>query len=377
MTSPRKTAPGRHSRYWWFAFAVLLAWAGVATWVVPRLIEAAYYGRSLGFLNAIITGQATNPLETYLTFWNSVARPLTMGLAALVVLGYILRRFGPQIRDHTSRILAVGPAVPIRRRDFILVAVCFGLLTGGGEASYAAIRQWIEHRPSWDYSWDVIWMAPMAGAILFAALGLMMLAGLAIARRRPTLQFSFWVAFYGVFILLRVWLPGLMYFGSVLLAAGITLQLLRFTRTGGGGFLGTTRWVTAGLAAIVLLLGSAQRLSMWNSERRALAGLPASSPMRPNILLLILDTVRAPSMSLYGYSRPTTPNLERLADRAVVFDHALATASWTLPSHATIFTGRLPTELLADWMVPFGPTHLTLAEYLFTQGYETAGFVGI
>lgn len=354
----------------------ILIWTGVVTFAVPRLIEAAYYGRSLGFLNAIITGQATNSLETYLTLWNSVARKLTMGLVALVGLGYILWRFGTQIRDRINSILALGPSVPLRRRDFLLVAVYFGLLTGAGEAAYAGIRQWIQHRPSWDYSWDVVWSAPLAGAVLFGCVGIVMLAGLALVRRRSTLQLTLWLAFWGTYLLLRVWFPGVMHFGSILLAAGISIQLLRVTRNRVGGFLRTARWVTAGLAAIVLLLGSAQRLSRWNSERRALAGLPASSPMRPNILLLILDTVRAPSMSLYGYSRPTTPNLERLADRAVVFDYALATTSWTLPSHATIFTGRLPTELLADWRVPFGPTHLTLAEYLFTQGYETAGFVG-
>jgi arylsulfatase A-like enzyme len=369
-------ALGRHRRYWLFALAVLLVWVGIATWVVPRFIEAAYHGRSLGLLNAVITGQATNPLETYLATWNSIARKLTMGLAAVVLLGYILRRFRPQLRERTARILEVGPPVPVRHRDFLLVAVGFGLLTGVGEASYAAIRQWIEHRPSWDYSWEVIWMAPLGGAVLFASVGIMMLAGLAIARRRPTLQHTFWLAFYGTYILLRVWSPGMMQFGSVLLAGGITLQLLRFTRNRGRVFLGGARWVTAGLAALAVVLGSTQRLSRWNSERLALAGLTGSSQTGPNILLLILDTARAQSMSLYGYPRPTTPNLELLAKRGVVFNFALAPAPWTLPSHATVFTGRFPHELSTDWRVPLGPKYLTLAEHLVTEGYETAGFVG-
>jgi arylsulfatase A-like enzyme len=367
---------GRHRRYWLFALVILLAWFAAATWVVPRFIEAAYHGRSIGFLNAIITGQATHPVETYLTTWNALARLLTMGLVALVLLGSVLRHFGPQLRGHALRILALGPAFPVRRRDFLLIATMFGLLTGVSEASYAVIRQWIEQRPSWDYSWEVIWMAPLAGAILFATLGLLVLAGLTMARRRPTLRLTFWFAFYGIYLLFRAMLHGLMPFASLLLAAGISLQLQRFAARRGPVFLRRARWITAGVAAVVSVLGTSQLVSRWNSERHALASLPESSQTRPNILLLFLDTVRAQSMSLHGYPRPTTPNLERLAERAVVFDFALAPSPWTLPSHASAFTGKLPHELSADWRVPLGPKHPTLAEYLLSQGYETAGFAG-
>ena len=62
-------------------------------------------------------------------------------------------------------------------------------------------------------------------------------------------------------------------------------------------------------------------------------------------MLIVLDTVRAKSLSLYGYSRATTPNLDRLAARGVVFERALSTAPWTLPSHGSMFTGRFPHEL--------------------------------
>ena len=81
------------------------------------------------------------------------------------------------------------------------------------------------------------------------------------------------------------------------------------------------------------------------SERRALAALPPAPVGAPNVLLITLDTVRAQNLSLYGYSRPTTPHLERLAKKGVLFERALATTSWTLPSHASMFTGRLPREL--------------------------------
>jgi arylsulfatase A-like enzyme len=54
---------------------------------------------------------------------------------------------------------------------------------------------------------------------------------------------------------------------------------------------------------------------------------------------------------------------------------AFATSSWTLPSHASLFTGRWPHELGVDWTSPLGKGTPTLAEYLAAHGYDTAGFV--
>ena len=90
----------------------------------------------------------------------------------------------------------------------------------------------------------------------------------------------------------------------------------------------------------------------------------------------MLDTVRADHLSLYGYERRTSPTLERLAKRGIRFDQARATAPWTLPSHASMFTGRWPHELSTKWMCPLRGDVPTLAEYLGSLGYATAGFVG-
>ncbi|MEO8201605.1 MAG: sulfatase, partial [Gemmatimonadota bacterium] len=72
--------------------------------------------------------------------------------------------------------------------------------------------------------------------------------------------------------------------------------------------------------------------------------------------------------------RPTTPELERWAGRGVRFNRALSTAPWTFPSHATMFTGRLPHELTASWMTPLNNSYPTLSELLGARGYVTAGF---
>ncbi len=110
------------------------------------------------------------------------------------------------------------------------------------------------------------------------------------------------------------------------------------------------------------------------SEHRAVSALPPAPASAQNVLLIVWDTVRASNLSLQGYSRPTTPNLERLAGRGVRFDLAFSTSSWTLPSHASLFTGRWPHELGVDWKSPLRDDVPTLAESLASHGYETAGF---
>lgn len=108
---------------------------------------------------------------------------------------------------------------------------------------------------------------------------------------------------------------------------------------------------------------------------RALSEVAFRPPVQPNVLLVVLDTVRAKSCSVYGHNRPTTPGLERLAEDSVVFDHAIAPSTWTLPSHAAIFTGRYPTDVgvHAENMV-LPESESTLAEDLTDAGYATGVF---
>ncbi|MEW6584970.1 MAG: sulfatase [Nitrospirota bacterium] len=64
----------------------------------------------------------------------------------------------------------------------------------------------------------------------------------------------------------------------------------------------------------------------------------------PNIVLIVLDTAAAKHMSLYGYHRDTTPELERIAEESVVYTKCFSPGTWTVPSHASLFTGLYPTE---------------------------------
>ncbi|QRV13451.1 sulfatase [Haloterrigena salifodinae] len=91
-----------------------------------------------------------------------------------------------------------------------------------------------------------------------------------------------------------------------------------------------------------------------------------------NVLFVVLDTVRKDRLGPYGYERETTPELSAFAEEATVFESAVAPAPWTLPVHASLFTGRYPSQHGADQGSPYLEDETTLAEVLSAAGYDTA-----
>lgn len=94
-----------------------------------------------------------------------------------------------------------------------------------------------------------------------------------------------------------------------------------------------------------------------------------------NVVLISIDTLRADHLGCYGYGRDTSPFLDELADRGVLFEHAIVQVPGTLPSHMSMLTGLLPAE--HDVRPPDGalsPKIRTLAERLLRRGVRTAGF---
>lgn len=100
---------------------------------------------------------------------------------------------------------------------------------------------------------------------------------------------------------------------------------------------------------------------------------------RPDVLFIILDSMRRDRVSTYGHRRATTPTLDALAEQATVFDNAFAPAPWTLPSHCSFFTGLYPSEHgitngFADRDLRLDEDIETVAQRLNKDGYRTAGF---
>ena len=258
-------------------------------------------------------------------------------------------------------------------KDLLRLAASLGLAVGFFEAAFRVVQRMTGRRTF--LSRDVLWMAPLADLALFLLVALIAIA-IARAIRRPLdLRTAFTILAFIAILGPILAFPRLHPVAGLVLALGIAAVagrgLARVPRP--------RRRAERALVPLLTLLGIAfasVRGGEWLRERGALAGLPpAVASGSPSVLLLILDTVRAKSLGLYGYDLPTTPRLEAL-EGAVVFDRAWATAPWTLPSHVGFFTGLYPYETEADWLAPLGPEPLTLAEYLASRGYVTGGFVG-
>ena len=261
--------------------------------------------------------------------------------------------------------------------DIAWLVLAAGLAAGVGEAAVKygllpyqetlGIR--VEIHP------QAVWMGAVAGSllVLFPTLaafvvGSWLKRGL---RGYPVavLTASF-IAFYSVILIpMRV-----SAFALAILSLGAAWQVARFASARPD----LARIIVKRAACLLLLVCIAVSAFIngrqWWRERTAIASLPPASNDAPNVLLLVLDTVRGTEMGMLGYGRKTTPNIDQWAKRGVVFEKAIAPSPWTLPSHASLFTGKWPHETGVDWFKPLGVEHLTVSERLTALGYATGGF---
>ena len=101
------------------------------------------------------------------------------------------------------------------------------------------------------------------------------------------------------------------------------------------------------------------------------AGCHEPPPVPRNLVLVSLDTLRADHLGLYGYPKRTSPELDRWAEHAFVFENAVSASNYTLAAHHALFQSKTAT-VARDAR----DTGLTLAEMLKAQGFATAGFTG-
>lgn len=275
----------------------------------------------------------------------------------------------------------------VRPGRLLLIALWFALSAGLIEGSVLSVRKFVLQQKI-GMSWHVAWMVPVADVLLFAISAvLLLLASWLLASwrgwRLASLRNSAFVFSFLGYLSLLLMISSMHRYASMVLAVGAAVQTARLIQAHSGGFnlfvTRTIRWMVA------IVIGLALGMLGWEklAERRVLANLPPAPANSPNVLLITLDTVRAESLSLHGYSRPTSPQLERLAKSGVVFERAVSTSSWTLPSHASMFTGLYLYELPefastladADGDRPADNSGLALPKALSNLGYVTAGFV--
>jgi arylsulfatase A-like enzyme len=96
---------------------------------------------------------------------------------------------------------------------------------------------------------------------------------------------------------------------------------------------------------------------------------------KPNVIFIVLDTHRVDRLGCYGYGRDTSPNLDAYAKTSTLFERAIAPAQWTIPSHASMFSGEFPaTHNTLQSGDALNEHFQTLTEYLAHTGYQTIGF---
>jgi arylsulfatase A-like enzyme len=276
---------------------------------------------------------------------------LVLGLVEAGLLDHIPRFAGLVRPDVNGGVWVIAPLA-----DAPLFALVFALLG------------WLSGRRR-GLTWRVRWAAAGAG-LVSAYLGELLLwfrvwTGYIVPRPFTSLA---------PFVTL-LFTPGLYFvIGFVL-----TELFLRWRwRWRGPAVLQPRRWRWLALADLAVLAALSLALAFLCARPASPAGASLEAPPagvpRPNIVLIVMDTVRADHLSCYGYARPTTPNLDRLAARGVLFERAIAPASWTLPSLSSMLTGLLPHQHGASWGRALDPQPVTLAEILGARGYETAAF---
>lgn len=271
----------------------------------------------------------------------------------------------PPSREPVSRARAAS--------DTVLIAVVCGLGGGLVHVLASAVHRFVLDGFTW-WSRDFAWMIPLSFTIFFLAAAVpVALVAAAVPRLLTPPRL---VLLFGSAAALGVLLPysQIARYAAAILALGVGVQLMRSTPAETSRARRSLRRIGWSLGGVVVLALVATRAVALSASLRATrtTGVPPAGA--PSVLLIILDTVRAANLGLYGYGRPTTPHLERWMQRGVVFDRAFSPAPWTLPTHGALFTGHYGGELSGDWKVPLDASRRTLAEAFRGAGYATAAF---
>lgn len=257
-------------------------------------------------------------------------------------------------RHHASRLF-----------QLTLVAA---MVTGLGEVGLRLAARLIRTAPVL-LNPSSVWLSPLSAFLILApcVVGAWLLGrvwGQRTAWRAAVGMAAFVVAFD-----LLIFVPRIQLWALAILAVAIASRVVHLLERAPALMIGAFRW---GVTVATLLSAGGVMAVSRGVGSRARGDAPEGAP---NVLLLVLDTVRALELSGYGYPRPTSPQLDALARDGVRFDRAVATAPWTLPTHASLFTGRFQRDLSVSWNVALDTVPPTLAEHFGAMGYATGGFV--
>jgi arylsulfatase A-like enzyme len=247
--------------------------------------------------------------------------------------------------------------------------VC-GLLEVG---ALVAHKRLFDAKQLYGMSHHFVWMIPVTNLVIFLALGVL---GCVVSWAWPSRGrwlFARLLCALTLLPMVLVAFPRVYGLACLIMVLGAAARLVPLMRNHAAGSWRLVRLSFPLIFAVVAVLATQPWLGDWIKQSRE-ASRPLPPAGSPNVLLVVMDTVAAEHLGLHGYARPTSTTLVELAERGIRFDSARSASSWTLSSHATMFTGRWLHELSAGWLTPLDGTYPTLAAYLGSRSYATAGF---
>jgi len=269
---------------------------------------------------------------------------------------------------------------------FLLPGLGCGIATGLIEAAGLLLFQrlnWARWGPTMHVSKEILWISPLVDAIFFFSLILIFSLVVRFVPRLPAIRvFVFLLTFLSIYDWLTL-TNRLFHRACLLLALGAAVAFARWCSEREGAVLRFCKRATPWMVAAWGLVFAGIPGSQWLRECNAVARLPPSASGAPNVLVIVVDTLRADHVSSYGYARPTTPNLDRIAQQGILFENAISTSSWSLPSHVSLVTGRylfehgvgnVQPEPWLGWDGASLGGYATLGEALQQRGYRTAAF---
>ena len=199
-----------------------------------------------------------------------------------------------------------------------------GLVEGAGLLFFQRLN-WARWGPMIHVSGEILWISPIVDVILFLSLALICSAGARFSSRLPAVRvLAFLLTFFSVYDWLT--LTGRLYHRACfLLALGVAVAFARWCGKRENTFLQFWKRATPWMLGVWILAFGGIQGGKWLQERNAVAHLPAAAAGAPNVLVIVIDTLRADHLSAYGYARPTSPNFDRLAQQGVLFENAVST----------------------------------------------------
>jgi arylsulfatase A-like enzyme len=270
-----------------------------------------------------------------------------------------------------------GSVISRDGKAILSTAAWFGLVAGLVEALIFVIS--IQIGRSLVVWYEIVWISPLVYLVGYSLVGLVLVLLQRLLPRLPWMLISValfaFVTFFDWVVLILT--DRVMIFAQVVLALGLTTVTMRIYKRYQDRFSRLCRRSLPALLVTVAVLLVVVQGGMWLKEKVGLSRLPELPSGSPNVLVVMVDTLRADHLSTYGYERQTSPNIDQIAAQGVLFENAYGGSNYSYTSHASFFTGLPLDQHKAEWdnlRALFNLDAPVFPELLRDAGYRTGGF---